>query len=550
MQKVLTHVRGSAPYFIAQEWDELFLVKFKAYVDDMRDKKLVVLSSSSLVGIYSAAGLAVERAAQAGALRTRSIQRIPVGVALPETDSHSAYSDFELKQIVPALEHELAFTEAVSRPPTVQVPAGAIDPRIRHKRPVGWGYGPEANMRWYFVNVLGCRPILGAGEDKKQHRGFLSAATNLHGGLHVLYRSWNVAAQIDENVLMPLVTWLNYITGLNPSTVLAMEVDSYQESHPLTGQPFLKLYKLRSGGEIELHLPLLDGTPTLLLKGKQSVWVRRVFDLALKLTERIRSRLESHDERRKLLFVYESSGGNMWNQVNVLSDRQSSAWRKRMTEKYNLRKEDGTSLAFTNVRFRPTLLTQMVLAGRDLLEVQAVASQRNIGTTLKYIAVRQVTDAGRKRLAAALTDIRTNRLEFEKATREQQQAKRVIPIKSYKGLISDCKNVYDPPAHIRARSNYVQGEGCTQFNMCLLCKNIIVFRQHLPILAHYRKQIRSSSTADMPNASMYDTTLDVLDNLFDPNFGEFGAQDIAWAEEQAMYMDVVIDPAIYKPVMQ
>lgn len=153
-------------------------------------------------------------------------------------------------------------------------------------------------------------------------------------------------------------------------------------------------------------------------------------------------------------------------------------------------------------------------------------------------------------MATALIDIRKNRLEFANATREQQPVKRVIPIKTYKALLSDCKNVYDPPAHIRARSSYVEGETCSQFNMCLLCKNIIVFRQHLPMLAHYRNQIRSSCTADMPNASVYDATLDVLDNLFDPNFGEFGIQDVAWAEEKAKYMDVIIDPAVYKPVLQ
>lgn len=552
--KHLSVTRGNEPYFIAKEWGEFSLLELRDSIEERLEAgEIRGVGAHHLVGIYSAFRQVFDSTAKLkGVLNTRTIQMIALRAPESETDLHSAYTDAELKQVAHALETELAFADAVSRPPQMAVDSLGIDPRtVKNSKKTG--FGCEPNMRWYFVHVLGCTPVLSFGEDRVAHHQFLRAAQTWYGGLHTLYRSWNVSALIDLDVMMPLVTWLNYVTGLNPSTVYSMEVDSYQESHPLTGAPYLALTKPRSGGEIELHLPLLDGTPTLPLKGKHSVWVRRIVDLALKLTKPLRDRLPDDHPLARKLFIYESSSTHCWREVKLLSNNCAVTWRKKVSKKYNLRKDDGSPMSFNNVRFRSTLLTRMVLAGRDLLDIKFVAVHASLETTFRYFAVRQLHAEARRRVLEALQRIRTNRRKFPEPKQQARRGphpRKVIPIRVYKGLISDCKNVFDPPDFVKVSTNYVEGMGCGRFNMCLFCHNVIVFRRHLPKLAAYRKQIRSSNTEDVPNASFYSETLAVLDNLFNPEFGEFTQQDIDWAEEQSQYVTVAVDSMVFKAVMQ
>lgn len=552
--KHLSATRGNEPYFIAKEWGEFSLLELRDSIEERREAGEVRgVGAHHLVALFSAFRQVFDSTAKLkGVLNTRTIQMIALRAPESETDLHSAYTDAELKQVVHALETELAFADAASRPPKLAVDSLGIDPRtVKNSRTSG--FGCEANMRWYFVHVLGNKPVLSFGEDKVTHHPFLRAARTWHGGLHALYRSWGVCALVDLDVMMPLVTWLNYVTGLNPSTVYSMKVDSFQDSHPLTGAPYLALSKPRSGGEIELHLPLLDGTPTLPLKGKHSVWVRRIVELALKLTKPLRDRLPDDHPLARMLFIFESSSTRCWREVKLLSSNCAVTWRMNVSNKYNLRKEDGSPMSFNNVRFRSTLLTRMVLAGRDLLDVKSVAVHTNIETTFRYFAVRQLHVEARRRVLEALQRIRTNRRRFPEMkgpVLSGGHTRRVIPIRIYKGLVSDCRNVFDPPDFVKATPNYVEGNACGRFNMCLFCHNIIVFRRHLPKLAAYRKQIRSSNIEDVPNASFYSETLAVLDNLFDPEFGEFTREDIDWAEEQSQYETVAVDTMVFKAVMQ
>lgn len=552
--KHLSATRGNEPYYIAKEWGEFSLLELRDSIQERLEAgEIRGIGAHHLVGIYSAFRQVFDSTAKLkSVLNTRTIQMIAVRAPESETDLHSAYTEAELKQVVHALETELGFADAASRTPKLTVDSLGIDPRtVKNSRTTG--FGCEANMRWYFVHILGCKPVLSFGEDKVTHHPFLRAAQTWHGGLHALYRSWGVSALVDLDVMMPLVTWLNYVTGLNPSTVYSMDVDSFKDSHPLTGAPYLALFKPRSGGEIELHLPLLDGTPTLPLKGKHSVWVRRIVDLALRLTKPLRDRLPVDHPLARKLFIFESSSTTCWREVKLLSKNCALTWRRNVSKKYNLLKEDGSPMSFNNVRFRSTLLTRMVLAGRDLLDIKSVAVHANIETTFRYFAVRQLHEEARLRVLEALQRIRTNRRRFpeqKRPARRGGQARRVIPIRLYKGLISDCRNVFDPPDFVKATTNYVEGKACGRFNMCLFCHNIIVFRRHLPKLAAYRKQIRSSNTEDVPNASFYSETLAVLDNLFDPEFGEFTREDIDWAEEQSQYETVAVDSMVFKAVMK
>ncbi|MPN06315.1 hypothetical protein SDC9_153571 [bioreactor metagenome] len=84
--------------------------------------------------------------------------------------------------------------------------------------------------------------------------------------------------------------------------------------------------------------------------------------------------------------------------------------------------------------------------------------------------------------------------------------------------------------------------------MCLLCKNIVVMKEHIPVLAHYRNQIRAATTntgVDLPHVALYEKSLAILDQIFDPDTSEFSEEDLDEGVAAAELLDVVIDPLVY-----
>lgn len=540
---------GHAPYFLVNQWDEFALLRFKEQLEDRIDSGDVVLKSHSLVGIFSAVRQVMREAATYGLLRTRAFQDVSFGSAFKETDAHVAYSDRELEQIFNAVAQELQLTRSVASGYKRQAQGTGIDPRVTPKkgRDKGFGYAVEANMRWYFEHVLDCNPIVGVAEAKRQHSTFLLSATNNHGGLHNLYARWGVAAYIDENLLMPLLVELFYLTGLNPSSLLALKVDCIRDEHPLTGMPCLLFEKERSGGEKELHLPLLDSREQRPLMRKQSLRVRRVVESVVNLTSRIREKLPPDHTDRQLLFLYESTSVRYHGQIRCLTNKQTSAWCTRMIEKHNLRADSGDALIFNLVRFRSTKLTEMALEGRDFFEIQQIARHKSIRQTAKYISLNRLDAPARKTVSDALERIRANQKEAQTSASTEHPKPQAIRL--MKGIISDCMNAFDPPEKVKRAVDYVPGQACTRFNMCLFCRNVVVFKEHLPSLAAYRAQIlatKANNVQNLPHASLYDQTLAVLDNLLDPNVSQFTSGEIEWAIEMSTTIDEVVDPLLYR----
>lgn len=542
-------LHGRSPYYLSERWDEFALLRFKGELLDRIDSAELSLSSFTLSGHFSAVRQVMKEAAAYGLLHTRTIQEVHWGDTHRETDTHISYSDKEIGQIIDAVAFELQLVNEILSGYKKQPPGVGRDPRVNSRRGVARGYGfkSEPNMRWYFENVLGGRPVIGVGTDKTEHRNFLASAFLAHGGLHEMYRRWGVCALVDESLVMPLAMELQLLTGLNPSSLLALKVDCLREEHPLTGMPYLLYVKDRSFGEKELHLPLLDARAERSLRGKQSLQVGRVVKKLLVLTERARRKLSMDDPLRQFLFIYESGGPRTHGKILPLTNKQTSTWCMRMQKKHSLCDDKGRPLSFNLVRFRSTKLTEMALAGRDIFEIQQVAGHKNIRTTHGYIAKRRLDFPARKKIADAIEQIQVNRSEFdEKAVSIETKTH---PVRLHKGLLSDCKNVFDPPAWVRRAADYVPGQACTRFNMCLFCKNVVVFAEHLPVVAAYRGQILAdldNNIQDLPNESLYRDSLSVLDFLLDPDDGPFTAQDVEWALEIAVTLDVVIDPLLYR----
>lgn len=549
---------GVAPFYLATEWDEFCLIRFKSYVELATDVNSDVPSAShSRVGLLSAVRQVIYQASDYGLLKTASIQNIAIGSGYAETDAHSAYSEAEVIRILGAVEQEISRIQSSGRPYVPQPVGVGQDPRLKPKSgraKLGWGI--EENLRWYFEREMNAVPLHCVGKAKTEHARFFVNAIIL-GGLGFLYNKWGIDIPVGPALVMPFAIKLSYLTGLNPTSSLGLKTDSYRPEHPLTGLPFLLFLKKRSGGEQELHLALLDSSDPLdreqlVLRGKQSVQVKKLIDEVLDRTSSFRPSGASQPDVGASLFIFQSTSNNNAGDVQTIASQHASRWCRYMIEKYDLRNDQGEPLEFNMVRFRSTKLTAMALEGRDLSEIQQVARHKSVRQTIKYINLRRLDEPARREVHNALERIHANRVESIGQAAPTPAPSRTIPIHPFKGIVADCKNVFDPPDHVKASIGYVEGQACNRMNMCLFCRNVVILKEHLPVLWAYRSQIISiegTNLQDLPHAHIYDKTVAVIDQLLDPEHGEFSGEDIDEAIAIAETLDIVIDPIVYRGVM-
>lgn len=560
--RFLQETEGTAPFALKEHWDSLAFVRFRTWLLTQEKDDNTQFGAHTLTGIVSAVRQVMTEAVLFELTATNKLITLSMPQAHRDTDMHTPYSNDEIADILGVVKEDLQYTNVVlagykrtnaGRDPKLRPePSFRINPQKYAEH--GYGWNCEANMRWYFENRMNCRAMSSADEEAFGHKGFLSGAGRYHGGYMALYKRWGVTPQIDRDVLWPLVIQLSYLTGLNPSSLMGLKVDCLAE-HPLTGTPVLRYMKLRSKGEKELLVDLLNeeiSDPAeeleeaeISLKRQHAVLVERVIGKILRLTQLVREHADFPAHLKHLLFVYQSSGNNCRGEFQAVPVWKMNQWCREIVERHNLQSSTGIPLSFSLVRFRPTLLTEMAAKGKDFFEIQHVAGHKSIKTTLTYIEQRTLDAVAEREVTDALERIWSNREEFFPPEPLEQ---RQIPIVPFKGLISGCKNVFDPPRSVQLAADFVKGQACTRFNMCLLCKNVVVMKEHLPTLAHYRNQIRAATTntgVDLPHVALYEKSLAVLDQIFDPNTSEFSEADLDEGVAAAELLDVVIDPLIY-----
>lgn len=570
--RFLQETEGTAPFVLKERLDSLALVRFRTWLLTQEKKDSSQFGSHTLNGIVSAARQVITEAVVLELTATTDIITISMPPAHRETDKHAPYSNDEVAGILEAVKEDLQYTNGVlagykrtgaGRDPRVRPePSLRINPQRYAEH--GYGWNCEANFRWYFETQMNCRAMSRTDAEAVKHKGFFSGAGRYHGGYMAAYKRWGVTPQIDRDIIWPLVIQLSYLTGLNPTSLMGLEVDCLGE-HPLTGTPVLRYLKLRSKGEKELLVDLLnednpdsdsdsehDHDPDenfeeaeLPLKRQHAVLVQRVIEKILRLTQPVREHTDFPPHLKDLLFVYQSSGNNCHGEFQAVPVWKMNQWCREMGERHNLLSSSGAPLSFCLVRFRPTRLTEMAAKGKDFFEIQHVAGHKSIKTTLAYIEQRTFDAVAEREVTNALERIWSNREEF---CPPEPLEPRPAPLVPFKGLISDCKNVFDPPRPVQLAADYVAGQACTRFNMCLLCKNIVVMKEHLPVLAHYRNQIRAATSntgIDLPHVALYDKSLAVLDQIFDPDTSEFSEEDLDEGVAAAELLDVVIDPLVY-----
>lgn len=546
---------GDPRFYIEAEWDVMALHKVKQWIDATNIQGTEdYLTSYTVLNNFSAIRQTMEYAYE-----HNYINRPVINVSMPpgvrETPLRTAYSNGEYTTIFNAVSPMIQFSRSLLRP--YRRTGKGCDPRSVTKRGAGRGerllsqgwtcwarsldddgfVRSDDNLRWYFENVMDCVPLPCTPEHVKKHQPFFASASSTHGGLNKLYRKWGVSSLIDQDVIMPLVVKLISETGLNVESLLVLKRDCFKEAHPLTGLPYLKYEKPRSGGEKELHVILYDkaeGGEFMALGQRQSQIIGKTIKIISELTEPL-VKLASEEDRNHL-FLYQSNKRRIFGTVQVINSAIAIKWTRKIVKTYNLRGSDGKPLVFALSRFRPTKFTEMVTQGYDIFDIMAVAGHKSITTTLAYIdRLKSTTDFHRK-IQRELTIIKENKRAYERKplpiaiTRDASPGEFI-----FKAPVCHCKNPYDPPEVVKNSQSYYEGDACTFWNMCLQCENVLITEMNLPKLFAYRNEIRRalSNVNEIPRqGELYKKILMILDEILLPDV-LFTQERLEWAAELA-----------------
>lgn len=533
--------KSNIGYVIDEEFDEYILVGFKEHIEKKG------FSKHHTNNMISTTRQVIKHAITNEWIRLNSFINFSIEEASRETEDRTPYTPKEMDEIMDALDCEIKISKRYLKPYVKtglgKPPQAMGNSRSNANVDYGW-WRNEENMRWYFENIMDCKPVSKDDPGSKQHLRFMQQASMVHGGLNKLYERWGVANLIDQNVMLPYLYKLVAVTGLNPVPAQILKIDSYQESHPLTKLPYIRYWKERGSGEGEVHLELLE-EGVMSLEATQNKSVKEIWESVIKLTEGIR---ENYEEKNKnYLFLYEGSGRRCRREVRdfTMDNKTTSTWGKNFVRRYNLRDRNDGVLKFTMARFRPSLVSRLVKQGVDIFKVKSILGHSNINTTIRYLDSFDFAPDARAKIHKTIETIRENRKVQEKL--QLPIAKEVFEENKFvfsTGLAL-CKNVFNPPENIRTAANIEIGSPCTVFNVCLRCPNVIIMEFHLPRLFAMRRQylvaLERGISATTHRAAIHQN-LSLLNLLLDPDKSDWGKDVLKDAEIKSEFIDIVDDP--------
>ncbi len=536
-------------YFVDDEFDEYTLLRFKQFVDDHR------ISSSHAVTLLSAARQTFLSAIANKWIKLRSFIDFSLPARSRETDARKPYAEIQMTAIMSGLNEDIRFARGLLKPyvntgvghERGQAPNSAKDTSLER----GW-WTNENNLRWYFENRLGAVPITGVDPDiRKQHRTFLSSATNFFGGLHEMYKRWGVSAWIGPEIILPYVYKLVALTGLNPTVVLALRLGDYFESHPLTGRPYIRYWKERGSGETDLHTDLVGGG-ALVLDGRQNGEVKLIWEEVIALTASFRKSLPVESQER--LFVYETRSVKYPGRARdfLMDVKCTGQWAQKFVDRYKLTDANGNPLTFTMARFRPSLVSRLLKQGIDIYVIQSILGHASILTTMRYIDSHDFMPHARREIQQALDRIRENFSQYNSdpkpiADGDIKQPENYV----FTTGIALCKNVFQPPENIRKAAGIKAGSPCTIFNMCLRCSNVLILEEHLPQLFAMRREYlvaMGQGVSGTPQRVVIQQNIHILNNMLDTDTSDWSTEVLRDAEKLSEFVGTAVDPIALRGV--
>jgi integrase len=429
-----------------------------------------------------------------------------------------------------------------------------IEPRYVRKN-------DDRALLWMFENEFGC-DALAMYEDFSRVRNRLTAVCTMKR-LSTLFIRWGVWPHVDDRIIMPLALELCMLTGLNVEALKELQVDSYQKEHTLTRQPVISYHKRRSGSSTrsedrELHLEVLEMEEHYLADSVVER-VEKVVGLVLALTSKIRNDAPSEIARRLFIFEDVERSRREGNRAVVAIEpkRKMRTWYGRFCSGEGLYRLFGQSFNFNLARCRPTLATNLVLAGASMFEVQVALGHEGIATTATYLDSQGLQPVFNRTVSEALQRIAQRSKEPMKADQTVAQATKPRTTASSDGFLETlsgcgCRDPYNPSANVRAVTKHVEGSPCAHWNMCIRCDSSIVTEKSLPKLIVYRGRVNTALHEDSPaiqgRKELYKDTVKLIDGLLEPDV-VFPASVLRSAEHMAATMDdLLVDHLIYQGI--
>ncbi|HDR9355953.1 TPA: hypothetical protein QDB44_001806 [Burkholderia vietnamiensis] len=374
-----------------------------------------------------------------------------------------------------------------------------------------------------------------------------------------LFMRWGVWPFIDDRLIMPLAAELAIVSGLNVEALKKLDIDSFQKQHRLTGQPVIAYVKNRSANSTraadrELHVPIIE---EIFPDKKTAEQIEKLFSMVIRLTSEIRKLAPADIANR--LFIFEDVdhyyNTNTRKIVAIEPKGKVATWYNRFFAEERLEKAIGKKFRFTLSRCRPTLATNMVLAGATLFDVQVALGHADIGTTVTYVSSRNLQPAFHRTISQALTAL-AERSTKEKELEETASITTAADTNSdqddfYETLSGcGCKNPFNPSKDVRAFTKYKEGTPCSNWNMCLRCDRAVVTEHSLPKLIVYRRRLAAALETQSPaiqnRRGLFEDTVKLIDGILEEGV-VFDAATIRLAEIKAATCDdILVDHLIYQ----
>lgn len=534
VEAFLTSQRVSPKSTLANLLDEFILTRFNQnyLVPKLRAGEL---SSRSVVGVLSAVRSALRRATKVKGLSFPFFHDVISYTGERQTLSHKPYSRSEREAITKAILTDIAEIEDFLKPykkldigdyPLTST--GAIMP----------GKGTLENARYLFENYLNCKPVFRHTAKTPEEKAVINILSNQEVGLHDIYKSWGVLPVVDQHVLAPFLFRLAQVTGMNVEVITALNVDDLVMEHLATGRPCLQYWKERSSGAKELHLDLFKCKLQWLTRS-QSKEVASIFETVKELTKEIRSKAEPGVVNR--LFIYQSTGRNTVDDIlDFAGNSRLNVTYSRFVRKHDLRDEKGMPTIFRLSRFRPSFVSEMIMAGVSLREIQLMLGHSNLYTTIGYLDRLDFNKNAREKVSEALQGIHDKTVKPSAATKKNRylhNPDRVI----FTTPLGGCANVFDPPDFIKKSSAYIAGQPCSQYNKCLSCENVMLTAAHLPELFAMQRDYlalkQRNRVMDTPYGVVVEENLSLLDEILTPATSDFSEHELQDGERLSKFVE-------------
>lgn len=567
-------LRGSAPFYISQELDKYFLLRYKTFLENLMGNYGISPLSTHSAHTY----FFVARLLTSYAYNVLELLDEPVIAPLwnhkrkRKTDSHTAFEADRYEVVMTVLRQMFSNLSTYNKP-YVRQKIGR-DPRIRSaKENSGWG--KFENIIWFFENALDCKHHFYHGKNAFTIPGIYSfLGSKMYGYRVGVYELIGVTPATGD-AIFPLAALLAAETGLNPSSIFKLHVDCLNEEiSKVCGRPCLVYTKPRSKGEKVLAIdndtfgdidyteqnnsPQIDdaeGSQTYWLSSVKSKKVKKIIDLVKSINAPIRDLAD--ENLRDKLFLYwvkdhmGSEGPSLPNDKrfrNWMQTRFKPAVADILVERLNAtspcmdtkqREADLRSElkkeSFSIKKYRTSLATKLAEEGAPFALIQMVLGHEDIRTTFGYIERNKLQMRFYKEMSDHLNTILQNSAKYKDKQHEDSThgnaCNMLFPCGP--GL---CLDPYNPPEQIRITQDWREGERCTAYEKCLLsCKHLIITIHCLPKLISQKQEclIRLNSHQHITGKhfELFLKRVTVINSILGEGVeqGIFSKEEIEWA---------------------